>query len=342
MALFMTCLHLTATRPFDLASFHQLVNFWAIEPFQHRVLLPSLVGEIQRLAPVGEKLLFGLLQFGFWIALIQLADRALAMFDIGRTPPARRLLALTVVVPMLLHLIMPDIELTRTFALDDGVLDVGTWETRDIYYYVYDVPAAVFTLAMAMLLIRLARRPDIGGFIGYLALFAVATLNRETTLFMLPFSALLFWRVLGIRDWLLLMAAQAAMFTAIQMPLQWLFAININPIAMIQVGDSQYELHLLGNLATLSNPLYLMTFIARFAAGLCIPLFLCRHYLDRHLALALLGFALPLALSALVVGRIVEHRVFIEMIPLVWLATLQAVARRSAHTSPDRRLAAMT
>lgn len=262
------------------------------------------------------------------------------MCDIGRTPPVRRLRALTVVGPMLLHLIRPDIEPTRTFAVDDGVLEVGTRETRDLYSYVYDLPAAVLTLGMAMLLIRLARRPDIRGFIGYLALFAVATFKRETTLFMLPFTALLFWRVLGMRDRLLLLAAQTTIFTAIQMPLRWLFSINIHPIAMIQVGDSQYDPYLPGNLATLSNSLSLLIFIARFAAGLCPRLSLCRHYLDRHLALALLGFALPLAVSALVVGRIVEHRLFIEMIPLVWLAALQAVAHGSAHASPDQRLVA--
>jgi hypothetical protein len=37
-----------------------------------------------------------------------------------------------------------------------------------------------------------------------------------------------------------------------------------------------------------------------------------------------------LALIAFVVGRMVEQRIFIEIVPLVWLAALQVIATRTA------------
>lgn len=330
VALFLTCLRLTTTKPFELTTFEKLVNFEAVEPFQHRVLLPAIAAGAQQIAPLGETLLFGVMEVGFWIALIGLAYRALTMFGIGRSEIARRMLAFTVVIPMLLHLVTPDLEMTHSFSADHSLFDLGAWQPRAIYYYVYDLPAAVFTLGLVLLLARLAERPSVRLFAAYFAVFALATLNRETTVFLLPFAALLFWSRLSFGRWFLFMAAQTLLLAAIQLPLQWLFAGNVNPNA--HLGNTQYEFHLVYNLIALSSPLYALTYIARFCAGLYIPLLIWRRYLDRRLALALLGFALPLALFAAVVGRMVEQRVFVEIVPLIWLGALQVLSARCADT----------
>lgn len=330
IALFLTCLRLTTTEPFELTTFARLIDFDAVEPFQHRVLLPAAAAGIQAVAPLGETLLFGLMEMGFWMALIGVAYRALAQFGIGESTLSRRLLAFTIVIPMLLHLITPDLQITQSFSASDDRLDLGTWEPRAIYYYVYDLPAAVFTLALVLMLSRLAERPHAAGIAAYLAVFAVATFNRETTVFLLPFVALLFWQRLSFTRWAAFLAAQALLFAAIQLPLQWLFADNVNPNA--QLGSTQYEFHLVYNLIALSSPLYALTYIARFAAGLYLPLLVWRRHLDRRLALALIGFALPLALFAVVVGRLVEQRIFIEIVPLIWLGALQVISARCADT----------
>ena len=102
LALFLSCLRLTTTRPFELTTFKQLVNFEAVEPFQHRVLLPAIAAGIQQIAPVGETLLFALMEVAGWMLLIAVAYRALVVFEVGRSEPVRRLLAFTVLVPMLL------------------------------------------------------------------------------------------------------------------------------------------------------------------------------------------------------------------------------------------------
>lgn len=326
-AVFLTCMHMATTPTFKLASLDKLVRFEAVEPFQHRVLLPSVVASIQRVLPLGEVLLFGLLEVAGWVALIVLAHRALVCFRVGRSEFMRRMLAFTVVVPMMFQLIVPDFRLIHPPAEPSFALDFGTWRTWPLFYYAYDLPAAVLTLAMALVLAREYERPTARGFTLYFGLFALATLNRETAVFMLPLFALLFWSRLSMQRWLGLLALQAGLFVAIQLPLHWLFEGNVNPNG--RLAGTNYEYHLIQNLGLFASPLYLMLFAARFTAGLYLPVLLWRRYLDRRLAAALLGFCLPLIAFAFLAGRVVEHRIFIEIAPLMWISALQVIAVRS-------------
>jgi len=332
VAVFLTCLHLTTTAPFKLTTFHQLVNFNAVEPFQHRVLLPAIVAGLQVYLPLGEKLLFGLLEIGGWVALIVLAYRALVLFEIGRYDLMRRVLAFTVVIPMFMHLIAPDLQLVSAFVADNERFDVGTWQPRALFYYVYDLPAALFVFAMTLALARYARAPARRYMALYFLLFVIGTFNRETTVFMLGFFLLLFATRMPWHRLALLLIVQGALFVAIQGPLNWLFADNVNPNA--QLVGTQYENHFIANLVLLSNPLYLLTFVARFAAGLYLPVLLWHRSLDRRLAMALIGFGLPLIFFALLAGRVQEQRIFIEVVPLIWLAAMQVIAARGAAAQP--------
>lgn len=334
LAIFLTCLRMTTTSPFRLATFEQLIGFQAVEPFQHRVLLPAIAAGVQQFASIGETLLFALMEVVAWVLLIAVAYHALVVFRIGRSELVRRLLAFTVLVPMLLHLIAPDLQMAAAFSADQPILDIGAWTPRAIYYYVYDLPAAMFTLALVLLLSRLTHQFSGTGIALYLLIFALATVNRETTLFLLPAFVWLLWPVIGARRCLALAALQGALFLAIQLPLEALFAANTNPNA--RLAHTAYEYHLVYNLKALANPLYLVTFLARFTAALYIPLLLWRRYLDRRLAQILIAFALPLAVVAFVVGRIVEQRIFIEIVPLVWLAALQVIAARTADLDPHK------
>ncbi|MGH7857102.1 MAG: hypothetical protein ACREQY_07180, partial [Candidatus Binatia bacterium] len=110
--------------------------------------------------------------------------------------------------------------------------------------------------------------------------------------------------------------------------LLWRFAGNDNPYAT--VPGTGYEIHLLKNLSYLANPLDGLLFLARLGAGLWIPVLLLRRHLDPLVARALLWFGIPLGASGLLFGRIEEYRILIEIIPLLWLGGLQAIAAAPA------------
>jgi hypothetical protein len=90
----------------------------------------------------------------------------------------------------------------------------------------------------------------------------------------------------------------------------------------------------------LANPLYFMVYLVRFGAGLYWPPLLLRGFLDPFLGRALIGFGVPFVASALMFGRLQEHRVLVELMPLLWLAAIQALAAWTAvqqRAPGDRR-----
>ena len=334
-AVFMTVMHMTlGGYYFKFIHLDRLAAFDSVEPFQRRVLTPAIVAALKYVTPLGDRLLFAALEFVAWAALILLAYRALVMFNVGRSDMIRRVLALTVVIPMFVQVALPDLGIGGILVHGADGLTLADWKPHRLLYYPYDMPAAVFTLALALVMFsRLgkAEPPGWRGFAGYLALFALATVNRETTIFLLPFFALLFWKRLPPTRWLGLLVLQIAIFCAVELPLHWLFAGPANPKANLPV--SQYEGHLFDNLAFFSTPLYLLIGLTRFAGGLYLPVLLWRRCLDPRIARALLGFCLPLAVFAMIVGRLQEHRIFVEIVPLIWIAALQVMYVRSAEAA---------
>lgn len=321
----LTLFHYTATTPWHLASPWRMSHFVAATPFQHRVLLPLIVAGFDRIFPdVSPDIVFAVLEIIFWVALIVLARCGTTTFcghlPIHLVAP----LAMTIIVPVAVQLMVPDLTFPSLLTVDAGLVQLGEWHLHDLFRYVYDLPAAVFTLALVLLLGRFARRPSRGRFAAYLAVFALATLNRETAAFMifayfgvcrqkLPFMILLEtvavqWLVFGT-----LLGLIVQLFPGIQ-----------NPNA--HVLGSLYELHLAFNLAQLASPLYTVIFLARFATGLYIPVLLLHRHLDPILRQTLLWFSPPLLASALIFGLITEQRVFIEIVPIIWLSAIQAIS----------------
>lgn len=341
-SLLLTCLHLTLTSPFTLASFDRLVHFTAVEPFQHRVLLPAIVAGAERLMPLGHVLLFGLLEMLFWLALLATAYRAVNCLRIGQGQALRRAMAFTILLPVAITLIAPDLRVVPALSFEDGVINLGHWQAWANYYYPYDLPAATFTLLLSIMLFELARCITRRRLVLFFAVFALATCNRETTVFLLPLTALLFYRRLAWRWLAALLLAELLVFLAVQLPLHWLFVDQPNPNRAI--GPTQYENHFLENIGLFASPVYALTFFTRFAGGCLLPIILWWRYLDRRSVVALLGFVLPLILFAVVVGRVQEHRIFAEAVPLVWLAALQPIATRvgvdnvpAERCAPQRR-----
>lgn len=329
VSLLLTGLQFTATAPFKLASLDRLVHFDAIEPFQCRVLIPAIAAGVQHLTPLGPKIVFGAIELIFWMALIALAYRALTRFGVARGEFMRRLLAFTVIVPMATHLLMPELHIVSSFSIADGMFDTGKWRPWALFYYPYDLPAAVFTLGLCLLLMELRERASWPALAWFVAVFAVATANRETTIFLLPTTALLLWGQVPTRRLLALGVLLLAVFFVIELPLYWWFDNLQNPNR--QVGNTQYESHLLENLSFFRSPFYAAWFVTRFAGGLALVALFWWRYVSRPLRIMLVSFALPLFCFGLWVGRLPEHRIFSEMVPLIWLAAMYAIAVRSGH-----------
>lgn len=335
VSLFCTVVQLSITAPYRLTSFARMAHFTAVEPFQHRALIPAIAATIEHLAPLGHRLVFGLLEMVTWLALIMLAYRAVERFRIAESEALKRLLALTIVLPLAIVVLMPDLWVWPLLSLDDATLDLGSWSARTLFYYPYDLPAAAFTLALLLAVAEWGDRPEWRRLGGLVALFAVATVNRETTLFVVPMAALMLAGRLPIARLGLLLGAMLTLYVAVQWPLHWLFSDQPNPHAGL--GHTQYELHVTENLRLLAHPVYLLTEPVRFVGGCWLVVVLWWRYIEPRLQGAILGFVVPLVLTGLVIGRIAEHRIFIEAVPLLWLAGMQAISRRlSADSTPDR------
>lgn len=329
LAILLTSLHFVMAEPWRLATFSKLIEFEAAEPFQHRLLLPALAAGLRSILPLGDELVFALLEVVGWVALILVAERCLALFEVGSSVLIRRVLAATFTVPMALHLIVPNLQFKPPYVFEDDLFELGSWHAEALFYYAYDLPAGVFTLALVLLLLHFVRDANPRWLLAYMVLFAVATVNRETTLFLIPAFALVCYRTLAPETLTRLLLLQIGLFAVIQGVLQWAFADHVNPSAV--VPGTAYEYHLTRNLWELANPLYLLTFLARFAAGAYIPLLLLRSRLDPHLGWALVAFSVPLLGFALTMGRIQELRIVIEMVPLMWLGALQVLAAQPAE-----------
>lgn len=332
-SLLLTGLQLNTTAPFRLASLDRLIHFQAIEPFQCRVLVPAIAAALQHLAPLGTTLAFGLVELCFWMVLITLSYHALVRFRVADSELGCRALAFTVLAPMAVQLLVPEMHVASSISLADGLFNIGSWHRWPLFYYPYDLPAAVFILTLFLVLMRLRESIDRPGVMLFLAVFTVATINRETTIFMLPCTAALLWGRLSARRIVLLLAAMLALFLAVELPLYWLFNAQPNPNR--RIDDTQYENHLLENLGLLESPFYAAWFITRFAGGFALLMLFWWRYLGRTLKIAAIAFVLPLTLSAFWVGRVPEHRIFIEAVPLVWLAALQALSTRLRRDEPD-------
>lgn len=329
----LTALHIHLTVYWQYAHPELLVSFEAAAPFQYRALIPAIAAALQVPLAMEAGWIVAFLEMVAWGALVILAHHALSVFGIGRPGIVRRMLALTVLIPTGVHLMMPDIKFTLVHELGGEFARLADWDPEWLYLYVYDLPAAVFTLGLVLLLRQYLQAPTAGRLALYLGVFALATFNRETTAFLLPAFLLAGYGILPLPALVRGLLLQALLFVAIQGFLQWLFADNLNPRAQ-GVPGTQYEMHLTDNLWLLANPLFLAVYLLRFGAGMYLPVLLLWRHLDPFLMRVLIGFGVPFLAFVFLLGRIQEHRVVVELLPLLWIGALQAIAARQAASLP--------
>ena len=282
---------LTSSYQYERATIVDMVAFRASTPFQYRVLVPAIIHWFSAHGHGGVR---ALSETAVWVSLF----------------------AVLVCFLALLRCFLP---LGISVVLAPTILPVLWWDHTQIgadhFLYLSDFPAVAF-LALG---ITLFLRGRLGWF--YLV-FAVATLNRETSIFLTAaFVALAYGREPPRR-----LAAhavtQAALWAVITFAIRHAFAGR--------PGAGMYELHLwvnlelarqalLGTNATLTSSLPLL-FSGAYAF---VPLFWSRRSPEAKRLLWIVPMEVAIMM---VVGNIVEFRVYDDGLLVVLLNACIAVA----------------
>ncbi len=314
-----------------VVSLEKLAAFQETAPFQYRLLVPAMVRVAHGISGWPLFRLYAIAEWAGWVLLVLAAGQAAA----GLLPPlswqTTRLVALTAIVAVGAQLMAP--VRFRAFQGDtmlgdvNGLLNGGTGSLRILsnVYYPWDIWTAALLLLLIATAVGFRRSIDAPSLAAYAALFLVATLNRETTILIVPFSL---W-ALAPR----VTRAQLAGFAVVQV-VSWIavraFVVSItgappNPKPSLPGGAEWY---LWTNLRTLTYPLYAATVLVPFAGGAWLPLLAWwgeRPPLARAL---LVWYVVPAAAIAFVFGIFHETRVFTEAATATWLA---ATATAHAH-----------
>jgi hypothetical protein len=264
----------------------------ASTPYQYRVLVPWLVRgalEAHLIAPASERSLFARIQVAMLILLAFVFRRYLSLFISDPTVSSVAALSLYAILP---------------------------FNYFNLPYYPYDVPSVMF-FTLGLILIHDER------WWWFYPLFVIATLNRETSIFLTVAMVLaLFdrygWPTLGA-----LAASQLAIWAAIKLVLYALYAQNR------WMGYGLYQFQLKVNLATLyalpiKGIIALATWGCLWLAVLVWRARIRDAFLRRNL------WVVPVFIAGMFfVGFIIELRIYGEVLPIVlaaaWVAFLDVI-----------------
>jgi hypothetical protein len=255
----------------------------ASTPYQYRVLVPWLVRgvtELHLIRPESQVALFMALQV---VALFLLA----------------------IVVRRYLSMFITDQVLTSVAAL--SVYAILPFNYFNLPYYPYDVPSVVF-FTLGLILIHDEK------WSWFLPLFALATLNRETSIFLAVATAFAWFDRYSWRKLALLIASQGAIWIAIKAALWLLYAQNR------WMGYGLYEYQLKVNIATLLT--FPVKGIIALATWGCLWLAVVVWYprltdgfLKRNL------WTVPVFIAGMFfAGFVIELRIYGEVLPIILAA----------------------
>ena len=302
---------------------HQYASVWlytsgeAATPFQYRALVPWAASALRALPGADAldlRVVYGALDalcaLGVWVAMRRFLRPYLGGSE-GRA--ARAVAALAAFVPLALGTAAP-------------------WRHNDFYFPYDTLAVAVFALGLALLQER--------RWWAYYALFAVGTLNRETTCFLTIAWVLASWGRVPLRALAAHSLAQLGIWVGLKAGLAALYADN--PV----LHDAGHGLFITTTIRTtlslVAVPAWVYTALALGGAWLVLALLRGRlrdpeiRRWFRVVPVFLLGMAL--------VGELLEVRIYGELVPLVTAGVLVVLGDlvRSSLRTPQPSLARAT
>jgi hypothetical protein len=275
-------------------------------PYQYRVLVPALVRgatELHVIRPGTQLAAFGAIETVALLLLAYAFRRYVSFFIPDRV--------LASVAAMSLYLILP-------------------FNYFSYPFFPYDVPSVLF-FTCGLILIYQQR------WLWFFPLFAIATVNRETSIFLTVVTMFVLFDRVRPQTLAAIVASQAAIWIAVKAVL-W-FVYRTNPRHETVAGLAVFQLKV--NAATLvSVPIRSMMTLATWGC-LWLPVLLW-HRRIRDVSLRRTLWTVPVFLAAmLVVGFVIEMRIYGELLPIVtaafWVVFLDVAKERlyPARTSRE-------
>ena len=189
-----------------------------------------------------------------------------------------------------------------------------------VFLYPWDIPSVMFfTLGLVLLYRR--------HWGWYYVLFPLATINRETTLFLTVVYLITALGRTNIRTIGVHVITQAAIWVGIK---HWLYLLyGANPMierqrSVLWTGFIDYQHWLLTNVASLFVP-ETFTFLLSVAGFTMIPVLLFWRMIGDTFSRRSLLLIVPWTLVCLLVGVIYELRIYGELIPVILMSFLYIV-----------------
>jgi len=297
-----------AVPPSDVGdvSLHALAAGVASTPYQYRVLVPWLVRgalEAQLIRPESEQAAYAVIQT---VALVLLAfafRRYLSLFVKDS--------ALVSVMALTLYAILP-------------------FNYFNSPYQPCDIPSVLF-FTLGLLLIRERN------WWWFYPFFVVATLNRETSIFLVVVLVCVLFDQYSWRKLSLLVGSQVAIWVAIKTALWLIYLPNRS------LGYGLYEFQLKVNAATLLNfPIKGLIVLSTWG-GLWLAVVIWHRRIDDVFLKRTLWTIPVFIASMMVVGFVLEMRIYGEVLPIVlaafWVVFLDVIAgvvrQRDTATSTE-------
>jgi hypothetical protein len=277
LVLVFSIVYLTNTFVLNEADPRLLSEFQGNRPYQLRILLPALLYGATHFLHWPLVPCFQLLLIGFCVALYGVFRSYLGQFC---PPQVARWLAMAL-GPVLL------------------VFYGSGW------FYLYDVPATFFATLGLLLMVK--RRWAL-----FLAMFTIATLNRESSAFVTLAFVLTMAKTLPRRPFALLLGAQVAVWLAIRAVLNALLAGNAGKPVEIQFGWNMGLLEaLVRGQAPLSFALAVLLLVIMGSVGVATRRFQAPFLAGSR------GVVVPFLALMSVVGVVSETRLYGELIPFL-------------------------
>lgn len=288
LSFYFTYMHILFCKEAERASLSLLIEYSADTPFQYRVLVPWIVNSLINLnLPLLESpvRLFKVIEFLSTFSLFVAFRYYLSLFIKSRLLPSLFSLTLFVLLPY--------------------QYIFYSWSLNAIYYP-YDIPSVLF-FTLGLIFIYKEK-----WFI-YYPVFIIATVNRETTIFLIFIYLVTAIEKNKIKPVLFHAFSQVVIWLLIKQYLGALYGNN--------PGIGYFINFFYVNLSVASNPLNIIRIVSSFCFIWVAVIFYFKLIAEKFVERSLI-VVFPFLFGMFIVGNITELRIYGELIPVVLSAFL--------------------